>query len=58
MRHGQRHVAAEALFHERESNVDPSCHAARGSSDRAVAHEDRVGLGMHGWKVPRKLVAK
>jgi len=53
-RHGQCHVAAEILFHERQSEVDPSRHA-RGGPYRAVTHEDRVGLDAHGGKLPNEL---
>jgi hypothetical protein len=42
-RHGQRHGAAEVLFDERQRQVDAGGHPGRGP-DRAVAHEDRIGL--------------
>ncbi len=46
---GERHGAAEVFFHQRQRQIDPGRHPGRGP-DRTVAHEDRIGLDMHGGK--------
>ena len=55
-RHGERHRAAQVLFHERERQIDAGRHPGRGPN-RTVAHEDRIGLDAHRGKAPRELGA-
>src|SRR5579864_939349 len=54
---GQCQRTSQIFFHECQSEIDAGCDTRRGPN-RIVAHENGIGLEMHGRKTPGELSAE